>query len=454
MARRNLVVEISGDASQLNKAFGQAGSSAQRFEGRMDSFGKRTAGAFKIAGAAAAGFGAVGAVGIKKFADAAIESEKSQARMVAQLRASGLSFQEHAAQIEKSIQATSRLSALDDEDLQDSFTAIVRTTGDVNEALRLNALAADISRAKNIDVAKAGELVAKVSGGNTGILARYGVTIRDGASATEALGALQQKFAGQAEAYGKTTGGAIDRAKVAFENTAEILGTALAPTIQRVANTVARFVEQMQTGTGAGGGFARKMMDLGNVMGDVFAVIRRVANGIRSVLPGAFGDARQAVTRFASQNRESIETVRETIRDALVGIRALFDNVLVPAFRAAVSVARKVLPGLTSAVRGVLEAIGGIVKVFKGVFTGDFRRRGPASRTRSAAACEREGHLERRCRRPGRDRQGPGQGDHPRHRRRREGPTGRPGRRGQGRRQGRPGHGQERAGIARHRGRR
>jgi hypothetical protein len=117
----------------------------------------------------------------------------------------GISYKAHAKEIDNVIQKTSQLSGLDDEDLQDAFTNIVRVTGDVNKSLKLTGLAADFARAKHIEVAKAGEIVGKVAGGNTGILSRYGIQIDKGATATEALGALQQKFAGQAEAYGKTT---------------------------------------------------------------------------------------------------------------------------------------------------------------------------------------------------------------------------------------------------------
>ena len=143
--------------------------------------------AMKGVGLAAA---AVGAVGLKQAATAAIEAEKSNARMTTQLKASGISFRAHAGEIDRVIQKTSQLAGLDDEDLQDAFTNIVRVTGDVNKSLKLTGLAADFARAKHMDVARAGEIVGKVAGGNTGILARYGIAIDKGASSTEALGAV------------------------------------------------------------------------------------------------------------------------------------------------------------------------------------------------------------------------------------------------------------------------
>ena len=50
---------------------------------------------------------------------------------------------------------------------------------------------------------------------------RQGIVIDATATKQEALGILQQKFAGQAEAYGSSTSGAQDRFRVATENLQE-----------------------------------------------------------------------------------------------------------------------------------------------------------------------------------------------------------------------------------------
>lgn len=238
-------IDIRGDFSSLDK--------------QIDGVAKGTKGKFSAIGKAAAiGIGAgigAAAVAVKGFVDAAVESEKSQARMETQLKSMGSSFKAHASDIDRVIQKHSRLAGLDDEDLQDAFTNIARSSGDVSKALKYTGLAADIARAKHMDVAKAGELVGKVAGGNTGILGRYGIKIKEGATATEALGALQGKFAGQAEAYGKTTAGAQDRFRVAVENLQEKLGQYLLPMVSKVAGAVTEFVTGIENGTGAGGRF-------------------------------------------------------------------------------------------------------------------------------------------------------------------------------------------------------
>lgn len=266
MARsKDLKVVITGDADKLDREL-------RRASGSLDKLGRQTrvtgsitsrgfAGMRVAAVGATAAFGGLALAG-KKVVDAAIEAEKTQAKLDAQLKASGISAAKYGAQIESVIQKQSLMSGLDDEDLTESFINLVRVTGDVNKSLDLNVIAMDFARAKNMEVAKAGELVGKVAGGNVGILSRYGITVEKGASATEALGMLQEKFAGQAEAYGKTTGGSIDRAGVAFENLQETIGKAAAPAIEDLANKTADFVNEMQSGTGQGGRFADKLKDI------------------------------------------------------------------------------------------------------------------------------------------------------------------------------------------------
>lgn len=224
---------FTGDSTGAERAAKRTEDSLDR----LNATGKRAFGGLGDSANLLTGALGVGglAYGLKSLNDAARESELSAVRMQTQFRALGLDFEQHRARVDDVIAAQSRLAALDDEELADSFTTILRVTGDVNRSLELNALAADIARGKQIDLASAGEIVAKVAGGNTGILARYGIQIEKGATATEALGELQRLFAGQAEAYGKSNAGAADRASVAWENAREALGEKLLPVISRLA---------------------------------------------------------------------------------------------------------------------------------------------------------------------------------------------------------------------------
>lgn len=325
MARRKLEVVIVGESKGLSTAL-------RKSSGDLTAFGKATTktkghvgGIFRsVGGLTTALIGGAGLVGgLKAVSGAYAESQVSGAKMQAQLKASGISFADHAKQIDKSIQATSQLSGLDDEDLQDSFTNIVRVTGDVNKSLKLNALAADIARAKHMEVAKAGELVGKVAGGNTGILARYGIVIKKGSTATEALAQLQGKFAGQARAYGATQAGATNRFKVAVENLEEKIGKALAPTIASAANSAAKFVNQMTSGTGAGGRFAAKMKELWNQVQPIAAGFLHISMAV-----GQFVAKHPALIKVAAA-LVAIEVARKAIRwaDSVTGVSNLISKI-------------------------------------------------------------------------------------------------------------------------------
>jgi hypothetical protein len=291
MARKGKVaVSITADNSSLKKGIRNA-------EGDLGHLQRVSAGAtrgmstaFKAAGGVIAG--AAVADQIRQTIVAAQESEVSSKKLQAQLRALGISYRAHAKEIDNVIQKTSQLSGLDDEDLQDSFTAIVRATGNVKEGLRGTAIAADLARAKHMDVAKAGDLVAKVFSGNVGALKRMGIAITPvtaaqdklkestkhatveqtraakeadkTATAQKALGELQKRVGGQAAAYGKTSAGAQDRFRVAVENLREAVGAKLLPIITKVTTKAADFVNQMTDGTGAGGRFADKLRDIAN----------------------------------------------------------------------------------------------------------------------------------------------------------------------------------------------
>jgi len=339
VATRALQVVITGDPKGLSRAFDRVDKEASRSEGRMKRYGANLAKGFAVAGAAA---GAAALGGLKKAAEAAIESEKSQARLVAQLRASNISFDQHRAQIDRVIQAHSNLSGLDDEDLQDSFTNIVRVTGDVNQALRLNAIAADIARARGLDVAKAGQLVAKVAAGQTSALSRYGVVVEEGATAQEALAAVQQKFAGQAEAYGRTTAGSLDRASVASENLGEVVGTHFTPVLARAATGLVNLVDKA---------------------GQLAGPIRRVSG----VVGDTARDMIAAIQRFRARNAEDIDAVIQAARNLGRFFRNVFEDVIVP-------VVRGVLPVIRGVAEGIITAIRGVIRIVTGLINGDWAR--------------------------------------------------------------------------------
>lgn len=315
------------------------------------------------AGAAAAGFGTFEIV--KKLAEAYGQEQVSQARLRAQLKALNIDYDTHAKRIDEVIQRTSALSGLTGHDLNDAFVNIVRSTGKVGQSLKLVGLAADLARDKHLSAAKAGQLIAKVAAGNTSALGRYGIQIRKGATASEALGVLQQKLGGQAAAFGKTQQGALDRVQVSFERLKETLGEKLAPVIAKVANAVAKFITGMLDGRGAGGKFVRVIETVGHVLGAMahaahlaiagmierfrggVQVIRGIVKIISGVLTGNFSKAWQGVEGVFRGGLRIIHGILEGAIAPFVGIgRALgsgFVNALIDVVNAGIKVLNSVL---------------------------------------------------------------------------------------------------------------
>lgn len=265
---RSLTVRIVGDVQDYIRKLQQAEAATSRHGKALHGAGQAHA-AFgrSVAGAAGVLLGGAGLVSaLHSSIDAAVKSQEVQRRSEQQLKALGISYEQHAKQIESVIQKQSQLSALDDEDLQSSFTNLVRVTKDVNRALELNGVAADVARGKNVSLEQATMIVTKASLGQLGALKRMGVEIPPVTAAVDALKdskakytqaelaaakaadatatrqqavqQLQRQFAGQAEAYGKTAAGAQDRLRVASENLRESIGEALLPTVEKVANGV------------------------------------------------------------------------------------------------------------------------------------------------------------------------------------------------------------------------
>lgn len=211
---------LEGDTRDLDRALTQS-------EKRFGSWqGKATA--------AGAAVGAAIVYGAKRATDAAKEAETATGRQVQQLESLGIEHGKYAKKIDATIKKQSDLFAIDDEDLSDVFTNLVRATGDVDKALGSTALAADVARGKQISLEAATQVVTKAHMGQAGALRRMGIDVDKNATKVELLAELQEKFGGQARAYGESAAAASDRQAVAAENLSESYGKSLLPTLSAV----------------------------------------------------------------------------------------------------------------------------------------------------------------------------------------------------------------------------
>jgi hypothetical protein len=278
-----LEVLFLGDTKDLQRSMRSITSTAGTFADKTRKQDRGLRGLSRmVKGGLLAGTAAIG-VAAKEAVGAAEDSAISTAKLTAQMKAQDFSYRAHSVQIDAVVQRVSKLSGLDDEDLQDGFTTILRTTGSVDRSLKLVGLTADFARAKNLDTVKAAQLVAKVAGGNVTALKRYGIVIAKDATSAEALALLSKKFHGQALAYGNTTQGAYDKFQVAKENLNEAVGSLLLPALTKLAlvgidlvNKIAPTVAAIAAATAAAVEWTRK-------------VVGPIITGIRGTV-GAFID--------------------------------------------------------------------------------------------------------------------------------------------------------------------
>uniref|UniRef100_A0A6M3J9Q3 Uncharacterized protein n=3 Tax=viral metagenome TaxID=1070528 RepID=A0A6M3J9Q3_9ZZZZ len=151
-------------------------------------------------------------------------------------------WQEASAEIEKYLASELKRTALDDGEGRESVQVLTEATGDYRQALKLLPIAQDLARAKGMDLATASQLVGKVSQGNVSILTRYGIVLKKGTTATQALAEMTKRFGGQAAAFAQTEIGASKKLEVAFGNIREAIGSPFLNVLTRAKGKLADFL--------------------------------------------------------------------------------------------------------------------------------------------------------------------------------------------------------------------
>lgn len=190
---------------------------------------------------AAAGAVITGALGVA--VKAAAEAQVQTAKFNATMEAMGAAGAKAAPLIQKAAQAAVQLG-FDDEDAANSMAKFFQSTKSVTEAVKLNALAMDLARAKNIDLNSATTLVGQVMAGNGRVLKQYGIDLKEAGSPLAALGELQTKVAGQSKAFAATASGSLAVLDASFGNLKEQIGAALIPALTQLVSAIAPIIQK------------------------------------------------------------------------------------------------------------------------------------------------------------------------------------------------------------------
>lgn len=214
----------------------------------------------------------------------------------------------------------------------------------------------------------------------------------------------------------------MKRLGVILHNVAETIGVALIPYLDKGAKWLGTFITQMQEGTGAGGRFAAKAKEVWGVykrwvviaIGAVISAVKwlvgawntakptivstanaiktgavtafnfivktapAVYQAVKQWLIGAFnwvrsalgltgGDIRQFATAFMNYLHIAWKVTSTTLKVIAGAFILTFQHVIWP-------IVKRVVPAIVQIVRGGLQVLGGIIKVFTGVFTGDWHK--------------------------------------------------------------------------------
>lgn len=238
-SRLQIVIDAQNNAQ---KAFESLKKDMEGVSKKFDTESKIIGSVLKgaVAGVTVLGAG-VTAFGVSSF-NAFRDSQVAMARFNSALATTGKAGIAAKDQLLAAADAAVKLG-FDDEDAAESLGKFFQRTKDVTQSLKLNQVAMDLSRAKNIDLADASKMVNLVLSGNGKALKDYGIILKEGQSPLQALGELQKQVAGQSEAFSKTIDGSMQVLGVTFGNLQESIGGALATAIQPALEGLAKFAQ-------------------------------------------------------------------------------------------------------------------------------------------------------------------------------------------------------------------
>jgi phage-related protein len=266
---RTLKLSILGDVDQLKRSLTTGTKEVQTFGTKVSDFGKKAGLAFAAAGAAATAYaGKLAIDGVK----AAIADEAAQAKLFTTLQNVTGATSAQIAAVEAQILKTSLLTGVTDDELRPSFDRLVRSTKDVEEATRLQALALDISAGSGKSLEAVTNALAKSAEGQNTALGKLGVGISAAELKTmsfeQITAKLSDTFANQASVQADTFQGKMARLNVAIDEGKETVGSfildAITPLVSGFVNKVIPAIQDVAAEIGP------KLTPVFKALGDYF----------------------------------------------------------------------------------------------------------------------------------------------------------------------------------------
>jgi hypothetical protein len=374
---RTLKLSILADVDNLKKGLTDAGTETDSFGTKLGDFGVKAGAAFAVAGAAAAAYaGKLLIDGVK----AAVEDEAAQVKLATAIQNVTTATDATIASVESYITQTALAVGVSDDELRPSFARLVKSTGDVEAAMKLQNVALDASVGSGKSLETTSNLIAKAYDGNTAALAKLDIGLTAAELKTmsfdEAIAAVTATYEGSANAAADTFAGKIDRLKIAFDEGKETVGAfvldAITPLVTIFVDKVIPTLSTLATDIGED--LQPVFETLGTFFKDTFipgltalydyvnkyvvpifkATLTPVIQGVKNIF-SAIGDA-------VSDNTGFFKLLGAGITAFLV-IAKPFATFMGTTFKLAFSGVALIISGVSKAIQGVVAGINAAIKV-------------------------------------------------------------------------------------------
>jgi hypothetical protein len=377
---RKLVVEIVGDASNLEHVFKRSGASSR-------TFGQTVR---RSAGIAALALGGVLVTGLQKSVKAAMHGEAAQAALDTALKNTGQALAAVTGPLKRAEAASRKLGFADDES-RASLAKLEVATGSTRKAIKDLALAEDISRFKKISLDAATKLLTSTLAGNARGAKAFGLILLPVTTHMDALKAkfkalhqaippvaavqaklldkqatgaaaiakLTAKVHGQAKAFADTAAGGMAQFHAQTQHLEEALGGGLLPALTRLAEIGAKVAEFFSKHTTLAKALVIGLASLAAVLGAVAIAEKLYAAGeaIAIVATAAWTAAQWLLNAALTANPIGV---------VIVGLVA-FGAAMVLAWKHSARF-RHVVIGAFHAIRGAARTMGAaVVRVLRAV---------------------------------------------------------------------------------------
>lgn len=228
-------ITFDADLDELKKGVKSATGEVQGFGDRVSDFGKKAALAFAVAGAAVTAF-AFSAV------KAAAQDQAAQKKLTDTIKATTDATAQQIAGIDRYVTKISIASAKTDDEIRPALARLARSTGDVNQAQDLLALALDLSAASGKSLETATNALAKSHEGSNTALKKLGLGLDENylktASNDQIVKDLTRTYGEFSENQAKTAEARFKSMSIAINESKEAIGAALLPVAEKLATFV------------------------------------------------------------------------------------------------------------------------------------------------------------------------------------------------------------------------